>query len=391
LTDGSLVEFPKTGLEALLSPYVQKFPAQVQGAYIQAVPKVFSAWAIEVTSAWTYETKLEVEFVLEQILTWLEPFRYSTDLEVQERACGFHIIFQSIQSEIHETPIPEQGHGYQDEATASWDQIRSHTSFQSLTDLAALFSGMELNPISAKAQRKVPIPEGLDLDTPLFTPRIQYAWPDVSLEDEEEKPKPRVAIISTSSERRPEYLDRVRDDPFYIGENRRPLSRSETPNISGEDDFDSIPIVQFDGGTNLLTPITKVKKKKKAREIVLEDPVDIAVEEMPENAALSDTEANGNGKISQKKAGTNVLSNKQAKALEDIDFEEEERLEREAIEAEKVARQNRSAQKSLQAAVADEGPEEPLVERVKKKKKKKVGTAEGSKKVKKDKGKAEGS
>src|SRR6202035_2160803 len=170
--------------------------------YIQAVPKVFSAWATEVTSSWTHERKIEVEFVLEQILTWLDPFRYNTDLEVQERACGFQMIFQTIQSEIQDTPIPELGHGYQNEATASWDQTRPQTIFQCLTDLAALFGGMELNPVSAKAQRKVPIPDGLDLDTPLFTPRHQYTWPEISLEDEEEKPiRPRVAITSSTSER----------------------------------------------------------------------------------------------------------------------------------------------------------------------------------------------
>jgi len=385
VTDRSLVEFPKTALEALLSPYVEKFSPKVQGVYIQAVPKVFSMWATEVTSSWSHEKKIEIDFVLEQILTWLDPFRYSTNLEVQERACGFDVLFKRIQSEIRDTPIPEPRPEYPDEATASWDEVNPQTRFQTLSDLAALFSGMDLNPVSAKAQRKVPIPEGLDLNTSLFTSKLIYTWPEVSLE-EEERPKPHVAVASSISEQRPGYLDRIRDDPFYIGDNRRPLSRSETPNISGEDDFDSIPIVQFDGGTNLLTPITQVKKKKKAREIVLEDPVDIAIDEMPENAALSDNEADGNGKMPRKTSRKNVLSSNSGKALEDIDFEEEERLEREAIEAERRARQNRVTQVPVQTEVISE---QPLVERVKKKKKK--GTAEGSKvKRKKDKEKAEG-
>ena len=33
-------------------------------------------------SSWTLDRKLEVEFIIEQILQWLEPFIYSIDLEV---------------------------------------------------------------------------------------------------------------------------------------------------------------------------------------------------------------------------------------------------------------------------------------------------------------------
>src|SRR2546423_2053926 len=190
VTDRSLVEVPKTALEALLSPYVENFSPKVQGVYIQAVPKVFSTWATEVTSSWTHEKKIEIDFVLEQILTWLDPFRYSTNLEVQERACGFDALFKRIQSEIQDTPIPEPRPEYQDEATASWDEVHPQTKFQTLSDLAALFSGMDLNPVSAKAQRKVPLPEGLDLNTPFFTSKLIYTWPEVSLEEEEERPKP---------------------------------------------------------------------------------------------------------------------------------------------------------------------------------------------------------
>jgi hypothetical protein len=104
---------------------------------------------------------------------------------------------------------------------------------------------------------------------------------------------------------------------------------------------------------------------------------------MPENMALSDTELNG--RKEQRKEKKNVLTNKMTKGLEDIDFEEEERLEREAIEAERSARQNRS--QKVQAE-HPEAAEEPLVvERVKKKKKKKKDvSAGGSKTKKKDKG-----
>jgi len=373
------LEYPKTALEALLTPYAQKLHPRVQSVYIQSVPKVFAVWAKEITTIWTPDRKIELEFIMEQILRWVDTFRYNTDLEVQERAVGFHQIFLKLQHDIQETQLPEP-RNYQDEATQGWEESRPQHLFPCLSDLAALFSETELSPVSAKAQRKVPIPEGLDLQTSLFTSYDYISWPNDTLEEEEDAPKPKVVISSIPSTRtRQDHLDRVRDDPFYILSDTRPGTNTS---VSGEEDFDSIPIVQFDGGTNLLTPIkTKVRKKKvKPREIVLHEPVDIAGDEMPENAALSDTEANGR-KHTVKKEGKNVLRNKEVRGLEDIDFEEEERLEREAIEAERVARLS-GVENPVEA---EEVVEEPLVvERVKKKKgKKKVGTAEGSKAIKK--------
>jgi len=376
----SLLEDPKGALEALISPYSQKLPVKIQRISIQAMPKVFSTWSIEMISSWTQERKLEMEFVIEQALKWLEPFEYSADLEVQERAVVFSQMFRKIQNEVGETPVTEL-HSYQDEATESWDTSRSQNNFPMLSSLAALFGETEIPPVNVKAQRRVPIPEGLDLHTPLFTTQHHVSWPSDKLEDEP-LPTPRITEPVTTERRRQEHHERVRDDPFYIlSDNRRPISRTASPLT--EDDIDSIPIVQFDGGTNLLTPaVTKVKKKKKkAREIVLEDnPVDIAGDEMPENATLSDAEMNG--KKETHKGGTNILKNKQAKGLEDIDFEEEERLEKEAFEAERIARLNKPV------AVVEETTEEPLlVERVKKKKKKKEAADDG-KKIRKKKDKA---
>jgi hypothetical protein len=362
-----------------LTPYAQKFPNRVQTVYIQAVPKLFSACSTEITSSWTPDGKVEFEFMIEQIIRWMDPFRYSADLEVQERSVGFHQIFQNIHLQIQEIPTSGLQSNYRDEATENWGTSRPPTSFQCLADLMALFGDIELNPVGAKAQRKVPIPVGLDLHTSLFPTQPYISWPNDNLEEDEEVPRVRTPVDPNILERRgQDHLDRVHDDPFYIlGDNRRPRSHAGTA-VSHEEDFDSIPIVQFDGGTSLLAPV-KVRRKKKTREIVLDDtPVDIAVDEMPENAALSDTEINGQ---KENRKGKSVLNDKQAKGLEDIDFEEEERMEREAIEAERVGRQNRAA--IVPVGVLDV-VEEPLVaERAqKKKKKKKVETGNGSKKAK---------
>jgi AP-3 complex subunit delta len=330
---------------------------------------------MEMISSWVVDRKLEVEYTVEQILNWLDPFTVNTDLEVQERSVGFQQIFLKIQNEI--TQISAVQPSYQDEATENWSAARQRTDFQCLAELASLFSGIELNPVSIKAQRKVPVPEGLELDTPFYIIST-LTWPKLHLDEPKPKPNP----IPVTPARQRQHLDRIRDDPFYIltEADRAAVSRSATP-ASTEDDLDTIPIVQFDGGTNLITPLAKVrKKKKKAREIVLDEtPVDIAADEMPENATLSDTEVEVK-KPETRRLGSNILSNAAAKVLESIDFEEEERLEKEAIEADRAARQSR-------ATIAAEVPEEALVvERVKKKKKKrKDGSTETGRKVKKEK------
>jgi AP-3 complex subunit delta len=375
------LEYPKAALEALISPHSQKFPTHIQRLYIQAVPKVLASWATEVTSSWTSERKLEMEFMVEQILKWLEPFKYSTDLEVQERAVGFAQIFTRLLDEVREVPVLAR-QSYQDEAAASWDSSQTQSNFPTLAGLAALFGETEINPVSVKAQRRVPVPEGLDLHGPLYVAQQRVSWPPDTL-DEEPPPKLQIAENVLTERQRREHLERATDDPFYIlSDNRRPISRSETPVT--EDDFDSIPIVQFDGGTNLLTPaVTKVKKKKKkAREIVLEEvPVDIAADEMPENATLSDTEMNG--KKETRRGGNNLLSNRLAKGLEDIDFEEEERLEKGAMGS------GGANHLKISMDISQPAVEEPLVvERVKKKKKKKKEGINEKKSVNKGKDKA---
>jgi AP-3 complex subunit delta len=359
--DDSLLEYTKPALEALLSPYSQKLPIRVQRIYIQSIAKLFTSYINEITT-FSHDRKLELEFILEQILKWLDPFTYSSDLEVQERSIGFSQIFTSISSEIQNTPVNE--YTYQDEATQSWDS-RS-LSFPTVTLLTQLFGEIELNPVSAKAQRRVPIPDGLDLQTPLYTTNQLISWPDDNLDEPEIVKRVSTPLLSD----RRKDVERSRDDPFYIGTSRE------------EEDFDAIPIIHFEGETNLLAGPTKVKKKKKkAREIVLEEPVNIATDEMPDNATLSDNEVNGR---KESKKGVNVLRNKVGKGLEDIDFEEEERLEKEAIEAERLARLNRSKKVEVQKTVTPEIEEPVLVERVKKKKKK-VNDGESVKKVRKKK------
>ena len=69
----------------------------------------------------------------------MSEFLQSSDLEVQERASSAVHLLQNVLTLFEEDEAPRT------------------------EDLGILFSG-ELNPVGPRAQKKVPVPEGLDLD-----------------------------------------------------------------------------------------------------------------------------------------------------------------------------------------------------------------------------------
>ncbi|VFV38232.1 ap-3 complex subunit delta-1 isoform 1 [Lynx pardinus] len=196
-------------------------------------------------------------------------------------------------------------------------------------EVSALFAG-ELNPVAPKAQKKVPVPEGLDLD----------AWinePPSDSESEDEKPK---AIFHDEEQRHAkqrqpeaeeEELARRREarkqeqanNPFYIKSSPSPQKRyQDMPGV------EHIPVVQIDLSVPLKVPGMPVsdqyvklqeerehrqrlekdrrRRKKKDKDkrgkprrhsslhtesdedIAPAQRVDIVTEEMPENALPSD-------------------------------------------------------------------------------------------------------
>jgi AP-3 complex subunit delta-1 len=167
---------------------------------------------------------------------------------------------------------------------------------KSLYLIRPLSSGYELNPVAPSAQKNVPIPPGLDLDVWIIPPmkgdlsgdehdgelapegkvrklkgkkkegesgkksgrrkkQLDVAdggtlTPEEPLEDPVEKE--RVAYLRTTAsyrlthlnfQRRAERLERLRDDPYYLVDNRAATKRPPPRNTH---DIDSIPIVRLD-------------------------------------------------------------------------------------------------------------------------------------------------
>ncbi|KAE8631957.1 hypothetical protein XENTR_v10001373 [Xenopus tropicalis] len=291
---------PNQTLEAMLRPKVTTLPGHIQAVYVQNVVKLYSCILQSKEQAGDQEAAQEITQLM---IDRLPQFVQSADLEVQERAsCILQLIkyIQKLQSK--EVPVAEE--------------------------VMALFAG-ELNPVAPKAQKKVPVPEGLDLE----------AWinePPSDSESEEEKPK---AIFQDEKQshgktsrpeideeelarRRAARKEEQANNPFYIKASPSPQKLyQDSPGV------EHIPVVQIDLSVPLKVPglpisdqyvkleeerrskqrQEKDKKKKKEKDkkgsktrrhhslhtesdedITPAHHVDIITEEMPENALPSD-------------------------------------------------------------------------------------------------------
>ncbi|KAG7456877.1 hypothetical protein MATL_G00240590 [Megalops atlanticus] len=292
------LEDPAQTLEAMLKPKVATLPGHIQAVYVQNAAKLFAAVLCGQEGASDSQTAQKTSQLL---IDKLPLFVQSSDLEVQERAsCVLQLVKYIQKLQLKEVEVGPE--------------------------VTALFTG-ELNPVAPKAQKKVPIPDGLDLD----------AWindPPSESESDDEKPRgvfmeeePRhtrtqhVEVDEKEMARRREARKQEQaNNPFYI--KASPTSQKGYQDTTG---VDHIPVVEIDLSVPLKVPgmstsdkyvkmeeerrqknkVEKKKKEKKKREkrgrgrrpdsgpeseedISPAHVVDIVTEEMPENALPSD-------------------------------------------------------------------------------------------------------
>uniref|UniRef100_A0A069DXV2 AP-3 complex subunit delta n=1 Tax=Panstrongylus megistus TaxID=65343 RepID=A0A069DXV2_9HEMI len=123
----------KATLESLLNGRITGLPSHIQAIYVHNILKVFSK-ILE-----TSEVQQSVK-ICDTVIERLPVFVSSGDLEVQERACSALELVKLVKNSL------ENGEPGIIEA------------------VVALFAG-EMNPVAPKAQKKVQVPPGLQLDT----------------------------------------------------------------------------------------------------------------------------------------------------------------------------------------------------------------------------------
>jgi AP-3 complex subunit delta-1 len=216
-------------LESLLQPRAAALSATVQSIYMQNVLKLVTKLAAAATNSGETEeaqTKAnhDLDIALQLVEGRLPLFTRSVHLEVQERACFLDVLLKLLKE--------------QREAKSA------HLSeFFGLTT-------EQLNPVSSKAQRKVQVPQGLDLDAWIIEPPAEE--PPMTFEDTrgersewsewEEEGKAEYNKPMDPEERRRQREARRRNmaaNPHYLGED---LGLGDD-----EDDEASAPVQRLSG------------------------------------------------------------------------------------------------------------------------------------------------
>lgn len=295
----SLLTDPSGTFNALLHSSSPLLPPDILAVYIQSIPKIYASLTGSESVPWTPARKSTIILLTSRVITFLSPLAISPNLEVQERSVEFLELFRLAAEAITAQPasLPD--------AEEEYDPPLLLTQA-----IPAMFLGMELNPVAPRAQRKVPLPYGLDLDEPINSNLQQllreadYADSTLGTDDEDgddvfrewyyTKPLPKTSAPASlgvdqaaaktfsgggggagsgsyqGAVRVEEYLDkdilerrrrdrreREKDDPFYIG---------AVAGDEGEEvDIDSIPVMKLDLGDIALSASAQPARTKKRR------------------------------------------------------------------------------------------------------------------------------
>jgi len=245
-------EEPIEIVKALLHQRLFALPPRIQAAFVQSITKVYSFAANQKP---TDESELKAHYdnlavMRDLIRKNFDNFKYSPDVEVQERAAICLKVLQ-LHEELLDSGI-DIGH-----------------------ELAALFEE-DLNPVAKGANRKVPIPEGLDLDN----------WINEPFGPDEDDRESQGSFTGDEQFYQDTYHGQM--GPLYNEEQSKFIIREKKRNKNDP----NIPIHDVN---ELLGTQKKKKGKKKKRvkkekkEPRIQEPVEIlTVEEVPEGAKLDD-------------------------------------------------------------------------------------------------------
>ncbi|XP_064626859.1 AP-3 complex subunit delta-1-like isoform X4 [Lineus longissimus] len=216
----------RSTLEAMLRPKVTQLPGHIQSIYVQNILKLYSRL---LSKAEQEEDMEQIKEVGNLLMDKLPMFVQSADLEVQERAC---CVLQLMKYVIK---LQEKGNNVADE-------------------VSAMFAG-ELNPVATKAQRKVPVPDGLDLDQWINEP------PSDSSDDELKGANIFTAIDRDDHRRLNQTESRKTreptDDELRRSREQRRMEQQSNPNyLKGDvkgslkyhdfNNYDDVPVAELD-------------------------------------------------------------------------------------------------------------------------------------------------
>lgn len=145
----------------------RSLPGHIQGVYVQNILKLFTRI---MTGLLERNDIAEIVSLCNLLLKRLPVFISSGHIEVQERASSAFVLVQMLREQFPSND-PEVADADSMLVMTDKPEIVDEPEAESIPisaieivqEMAVLFAG-DLNPVAPKAQKKVPIPDGLDLD-----------------------------------------------------------------------------------------------------------------------------------------------------------------------------------------------------------------------------------
>ncbi|XP_026848641.1 AP-3 complex subunit delta isoform X2 [Drosophila persimilis] len=274
---GELEDAERT-LNILLRP--RQLPGHIQGVYVQNVIKLFARLA---TTCLELQDLPGIVRLCDHVLDKLQHFNGSSDIEVQERASSACMLIEMLRTQLTAT----------DESAMVMETAESGIpplAIEIVQEMTLLFAG-ELIPVAPKAQRKVPLPDGLDLDEWINAPPPEDNPSSSSSEHDKEELFVSAAQAGggtamghdgghggagkrrKSLELTPEQMERQRlarlieqsNNPHYLKSTNASASAAGASNADQYDNIDDIPITELpldmDGVAALRVGVTKRSDK----------------------------------------------------------------------------------------------------------------------------------
>ncbi|XP_055546276.1 AP-3 complex subunit delta isoform X1 [Wyeomyia smithii] len=248
---------PEQTLNTLLQP--RQVPGHIQAVYVQNTMKLFSKLVHDCLE----EDNLEdIRKYCTMVLEGLTVFLSSGDIEVQERASSGFMIIQMLKDQLDGTSeseiIPEIGASAEPEVQVLGKPSIPEDVADLIREIRELFEG-DLNPVAPKAQHKVQVPEGLDLDAWINTPP-----PSSSESSDEEK----ISLFGQpyedheangnhkayrKTEQSQEELERIREariqeqsnNPNYLKPTKKITPNQDDYQNTASENYEEIPIAEI--------------------------------------------------------------------------------------------------------------------------------------------------
>ncbi|ABN66221.2 clathrin assembly complex AP-3 adaptin component, partial [Scheffersomyces stipitis CBS 6054] len=261
--------------------------------FIQAIVKLYNGIVTDYLVHYSVQGKFKREqfnqlaHYLYKLINFLGNWENHRNYEVQERALSWlEFLKLSLEAMTHEDISAIQK---LEKDENSLPMLLTHI-------LPSFFKSYPLNPIAKNSQKKIPIPEDLNLDEPIYTIPFDVSADDVDsfvndeydlfIEDEVDLHAEEASLISLSNrgsdddlKKKQERLEKLRDDPYYLGSKKSSKKKSINRRVLLVDEDKTPSPENFSEKGSINSGVAPVKERKKKPLKMKKDKVVILSEE----------------------------------------------------------------------------------------------------------------